>query len=77
MANMSYCRFRNTKTDLADCVGAMKDLAEALEWEPEAAENLSEDEEYAAFQMEALCEKFLAVRAQIRDILAAREDGGQ
>ena len=23
MANMSYCRFRNTKTDLSDCLDAL------------------------------------------------------
>lgn len=77
MSNMSYCRFRNTKTDLADCVGALEELAEALEWEPESAENLSQDEDAAAFQMEDLCERYLAARARISDILAAREDGGQ
>jgi len=26
MSNMSYCRFRNTYNDLADCTGAFEDL---------------------------------------------------
>jgi hypothetical protein len=28
MANMSYCRFENTYSDLADCVGALEDCEE-------------------------------------------------
>lgn len=29
MANMSYCRFENTASALADCVGALEDALEA------------------------------------------------
>lgn len=28
MANMSYCRFRNTNMDLVDCLSALEDGAE-------------------------------------------------
>lgn len=37
MANMSYCRFRNTNEDLVDCICALEDEEYALV-------NLSEDE---------------------------------
>lgn len=33
MANMSYCRFENTYSDLADCVGALVDCDELSEKE--------------------------------------------
>jgi hypothetical protein len=41
MANMSYCRFRNTLSDFEDCV-------ELLENE---GKNLSSDEQRAAFRL--------------------------
>ena len=33
MANMSYCRFENTYSDLADCVGALEERDELSERE--------------------------------------------
>lgn len=33
MANMSYCRFENTYSDLADCVGALRDCEEMSDLE--------------------------------------------
>lgn len=40
--NMSYCRFRNTRIDFEDCVGALEEYEE-LSWEEEvAAETLYE-----------------------------------
>lgn len=32
MANMSYCRFRNTKIDMMDCINALDDY-ESLDYE--------------------------------------------
>lgn len=43
MANMSYCRFRNTLSDLKDCYESMD------------AGNLDEDEEKARLKMIKLC----------------------
>lgn len=48
MANMSYCRFENTYSDLCDCFNAIKN-----------GEKLSEDELYYAEKMRNLCEKFI------------------
>ena len=40
MANMSYCRFRNTKGDLSDCLNALIQ-----------GETMSEEEAYAGKRM--------------------------
>jgi hypothetical protein len=48
MANMSYCRFENTYSDLADCVRALRN-----------GEEISEDEMYYAKSMRSLCERFI------------------
>lgn len=38
MANMSYCRWQNTATDLADCVAHLEDGKETLSSEERAAQ---------------------------------------
>lgn len=48
MANMSYCRFRNTSNDLRDCVNALED-----EDYPDSSEELN-----AAKRMYNLCQKY-------------------
>lgn len=48
MANMSYCRFQNTLSDLADCEGALNDGC--LD-----DDDLSEDELRAAKRLIRLC----------------------
>ena len=48
MANMSYCRFENTYSDLSDCVCALNDGKE-----------ISEREMYYATNMCKLCEEFI------------------
>jgi hypothetical protein len=48
MANMSYCRFENTYSDLADCVQALRN-----------GEEISEYEMYYAKEMRRLCERFI------------------
>lgn len=48
MANMSYCRFQNTFSDLEDCVRAL-----------ENGDTLSEDEMWYASKMRRLCESFI------------------
>jgi len=51
MANMSYCRFRNTRTDLRDCLDALTD---------DGIDSLSPEELHAAKQMYILCKDFIA-----------------
>ena len=50
MSNMSYCRFRNTVNDLADCKSALDD---------ESFDELDEDEQQAARRMYKLCKNFI------------------
>lgn len=61
MANMSYCRFQNTASDLRDCVEALEELVNDPEAEP-----LSRDEADAADWMETLCRRYLDHRAVLR-----------
>lgn len=48
MANMSYCRFRNTLGDLRDCARAL---------EEEAIDDLLEDEREACVALLKLCQR--------------------
>ena len=50
MANMSYCRFRNTLQDLRDCVNYLDD----------DFNDISSEEKAAAKRMRDLCEKYIA-----------------
>ena len=52
MANMSYCRFENTKSDLVDCVNALERIAYDNE-------SISEREWDYAKRMRDLCEQFV------------------
>lgn len=52
MANMSYCRFKNTLRDLVDCVNAL----EAVVYE---GESISESEWEYAKRMKGWCERFI------------------
>lgn len=49
MANMSYCRFENTYSDLADCVGSLKEC-----------EELSNSERKYAKWMRDMCEEYIS-----------------
>ena len=40
MANMSYCRFHNTKLDLEDCIDAIRDEEELSEEEARAGKSM-------------------------------------
>lgn len=62
MANMSYCRFQNTASDLRDCVTALEELLNDPEAEP-----LSRDEDDAADWMETLCRRYLEARSALKD----------
>lgn len=54
MANMSYCRFRNTNDDLADCTTALERVVFD-------GEEISRDEWYYAKVMKKWCERFIEV----------------
>ena len=49
MANMSYCRFENTYSDLADCVGALEECKE-----------LSNSERKYAKWLRDMCEEYIS-----------------
>lgn len=50
MANMSYCRFENTSSDLQDCVDAI---------EENGLSDLSDTEQRKAQQMREQCETYI------------------
>jgi len=65
MANMSYCRFENTASDLRDC---LNELAEAVDEGmslKQFAASLSSDERYALRQMIRLCADFTEAVEQL------------
>lgn len=43
MANMSYCRFRNTRIDLEDCLDALREEKRLSYEEARAGRNLFDD----------------------------------
>ncbi len=43
MANMSYCRFRNTKSDLEDCLDALRNCEELSKEEHGACKRMFKD----------------------------------
>lgn len=43
MANMSYCRFRNTRADLEDCLDSLRSLDDLSEEEARAGKNMFDD----------------------------------
>ncbi len=61
MANMSYCRFENTYSDLGDCVLALEGLACG-------EEKISESELAYARKMRSLCDDFLSLLDEIDDM---------
>lgn len=50
---MDYCRFRNTKTDLNDCVNSMSEAEDLEELD------LSEEEQCAMERMMILCGEYI------------------
>jgi hypothetical protein len=68
MANMSYCRFENTLSDLGDCLGAMEE-AESLK-----DLDLNEYEERAFMEMFRTCRAFLAEHERLLNAEASQED---
>jgi len=60
MANMSYCRFRNTELDLNDCVDAFDELNGTVGNEEENDESLSRLEFQAMKSMIRTAEEFIS-----------------
>lgn len=66
MANMSYCRFENTNSDLVDCTNA---IGQALDDEKTYAEffsELNEYEQYALSNLRRNAERFLEMYAELK-----------
>lgn len=61
MANMSYCKFRNTKLDLADCVNTLEYLRDGDE------EPLSPEEMSAAERMYELCQEYIELFDELKE----------
>lgn len=61
MANMSYCRFRNTQIDLADCVYTLEGIRNGEE-EPQSPE-----EYYASKRMYELCQEYIQLFEELEE----------
>lgn len=61
MANMSYCRFHNTASDMKDCLDAMGEAIEQGMTIEQFRESLSEDESYALSRVLSLAESMMEV----------------
>lgn len=53
MANMSYCRFENTKSDLFDCVVALENILD------DGVCDLANSEKNCADGMYLLCQRYI------------------
>lgn len=60
MANMSYCRYHNTRIDLEDCVNALENSMEHKgSYFDEDFDEISQEEIRAAKGMRDLCERYI------------------
>ena len=71
MSNMSYCRFQNTNGDLRDCINAIDDIVGDIDTYGDSENLLSEEEEIAAVNMEALCRRYLELRKELRGAISS------
>lgn len=62
MANMSYCRFRNTSMDFEDCINGLNDI---INGEDDA---LSFDERCAAERIYRMCEEYMEAFEAMNDL---------
>ena len=62
MANMSYCRFRNTSSDFEDCIFGLNDIIEGTD------ETLSYEEFRAAERIYRMCEEYMAAFEEKQDM---------
>ena len=61
MANMSYCRFRNTQIDLADCVYTLEGIRNGEE------EPLSPEEYYASKRMYDFYQEYIQLFEELEE----------
>jgi len=71
MSNMSYCRFQNTNGDLRDCIAAIDDIVGDIDTYGDSENLLTEEEESAADNMEALCRRYLELREELRGAISS------
>lgn len=67
MANMSYCRFRNTLNDLNDCLGALQEIIDN-NGVAQYGDKLGFEERRAASNMYDLCKEFISLYEEMEDI---------
>jgi len=65
MANMSYCRFRNTFLDLQDCVNALGEAIDNGLTRKEFLEKLSEDEQYYFKRLLSRAQDFISYNEEL------------
>ena len=66
MANMSYCRFQNTYSDLRDCVDAVEELANDSVHDP-VSQPLSASERHYMQQMIRLAKRLIAAEESLAE----------
>lgn len=69
MANMSYCRFRNTMIDLADCVYTLENIRNG---EEEPLSSLSSGEYSASKMIYDLCQEYIQLFEELQEEDAER-----
>ena len=67
MANMSYCRFRNTLQDLQDCSNALQEIIDNGGVD-DYGEKLNFEERRAASNMYDLCREFIDIYEEFEEI---------
>lgn len=67
MANMSYCRFRNTLHDLIDCLSAIQEIVDN-DGVNEYGEKLDLEERRAAKNMYDACQEFISLYEEMEEI---------
>lgn len=59
MANMSYCQFENTSSDMRQCLETLEESYENADTLKEFLDTISEEEQYAFRQLEKRCREFI------------------
>lgn len=67
MANMSYCRFRNTLRDLIDCLSAIQEIVDN-DGVNKYGEKLDLEERRAASNMYDVCQDFISLYEEMEEI---------
>ncbi|MFA5559238.1 MAG: hypothetical protein WDA59_07295 [Methanofastidiosum sp.] len=72
MANMSYCRFQNTVTDLMDCLEALNEQEIASEEEQRAADRMLREVAYFLYQHDIVDELPDDVNDRIKELIGMK-----